>query len=293
MYTKYQRGQSIMEVLVAVTVGTIIVGSATGAIILGLQVSAQSRSAQIANGYTQELMSNLKSVSEGNWQKLYNLPAKGSGTQYYLATYKTLAGTVAVTNNSPTVTGASTTFTTDLVVGDNIIINSLAFTVNIISSDTSLTLSSNYSGVTASGLSIIRDFSIRSCTTTPTNTCEQVTYNNTVYIRYFSVQNVNRDACGAGSITTNAQVACSGTTGILEDPSTQQIIVTVSWPVRGGSNTSSATFTQYFSRTTDQVMKFIDWGGGTTTTSSFSQPTNKYTSQTGLNVSATGVIQLQ
>jgi len=136
-----------------------------------------------------------------------------------------------------------------------------------------------------SGLTITRDFSIRSGT-------EQIVSNNVTYTRSFSVQNVNRDACGSGSISSGAPVACSGTTGILEDPSTQQIIVTVSWPIRGGSNTSTATFTQYFSRTADQVMKFIDWSGGTTT-SVFTQPTNQYTSQTGLNVSATGAIQLQ
>jgi len=280
-----RNGQSILEVLVAVTIGAIIIGSATGAIILAINVNLQSRSTQIAIGYAQEALDNLKSVAEGNWLKLYSVPAKGPSTQYYLAVYKTLSGTVAVTNDSPSVSGTATTFTADLVAGDNIIINSLPFTVDTVNSDTLLTLSSNYTGTTTSGLAITRDFSIRSGT-------EQIVSNNVTYTRSFSVQNVNRDACGAGSITTDAQVACSGTTGILEDPSTQQIIVTVSWPIRGGSNTSTATFTQYFSRTADRVMKFIDWSGGTTT-SVFTQPTNQYTSQTGLNVSATGVIQLQ
>ncbi len=274
-----------MEVLVAVTVGAIIIGSATGAIIMAINANLQSRSIQIATGYGQEVLDNLKSVAEGSWLKIYSL-TKGPSTQYYLAVYKVLGGTIAVTNGQPSVSGTGTTFTTDLVNGDNIIINSLPFTVGTVNSDISLTLTSNYSGTTASGLAITRDFSIRSGT-------EQVTYNNVVYTRSFAIQNVNRDSCGNGSITLSAATSCSGSTGILEDPSTQLITVTVTWPVRGaGSSTNNVTVNRHFSRTADQIVKFIDWSGGTTT-STFTQPTNQYTSQTGLNVSATGVLQLQ
>jgi hypothetical protein len=142
--TRYQSGQSIMEVLIAITIGAIIIGSATGAIILAMNINLQSRSAQIATGYAQEELGNLKSVAEGNWQKLYSVPAKGPSTQYYLAPYKTLSGTVTVTSGSPLVIGSGTTFTADLVTGDTIIINSMRFTVLSVNSDTSLTLSSNY-----------------------------------------------------------------------------------------------------------------------------------------------------
>ena len=139
-----RNGQSIMEVLVAVTIGAIIIGSATGAIIMAINVNLQSRATQVATGYAQEELGNLKSVAEGNWLKLYSVPAKGPSTQYYLAPYKTLSGTVTVTSGSPSVLGTGTTFTTDLVAGDNIIINSMPFTVSVVNSDTSLTLSSNY-----------------------------------------------------------------------------------------------------------------------------------------------------
>lgn len=276
-----------MEVLVAVTIGAIIIGSATGAIIVAINSNLQSRSTQIATGYAQEILGNMKSVAEGNWTRLYNVSSKGSGTQYYLAVYKTLSGTVAVTNNSPSVNGSSTAFTADLVAGDNVIINSLPFTVGTVNSDVLLTLSSSYSGTTASGLAITRDFSIRTGT-------EQVAYNNVQYTRYFAVQNVNRDACGSGNITSNAATGCSGGSGIVEDPSTQQITVTISWPV-AGSGVRTATFTQYISRSRDQVMKFIDWSGGTVgnPANTYTQPTNQYVSQTGLNLTTTGVIQLQ
>ena len=139
-----RNGQSIMEVLVAVTIGAIIIGSATGAIIMAINVNLQSRATQVATGYAQEALGNLKSVAEGNWLKLYSVPAKGPSTQYYLAPYKTLSGTVTVTSGSPSVLGTGTTFTTDLVAGDNIIINSMPFTVSVVNSDTLLTLSSNY-----------------------------------------------------------------------------------------------------------------------------------------------------
>src|SRR4051812_21165741 len=68
-----------------------------------------------------------------------------------------LTGTVAVTQNSLTVTGTGTAFTTELAVGDSIKIGTSAFTVSAISSATSLTLDSNYTGTTASGLSAFRD----------------------------------------------------------------------------------------------------------------------------------------
>jgi hypothetical protein len=276
------RGQSLMEVLVAVTVGAIIIGSATGAILMAMSANLQSRAAQLAGGFAQELMGNLRSVAEGKWQTLYGVPAKGPSTAYNLAVYKQLAGTVAVTNSSAAVVGTGTVFTADLTVGDNVIVNSLPFTVSVVGSDTSITLSSAYSGSTASGLNIYRDFTIRSST-------EQVISNNITFTRSFKVENVNRDACGAGTITTDAQTACSGSSGVLEDPSTQKITATVSWPQSGGTRT--VTVVQYFSRTKDQVVRFDDWSGGTTT-SIYTQPTNQYTSETDLNVSTPGAITL-
>ena len=63
-----------------------------------------------------------------------------------------LTGTVAVTTGSATVTGTGTLFTTELRVGETIRIVAEVFRVSAIASNTSLTLSSNYLGTTASGL---------------------------------------------------------------------------------------------------------------------------------------------
>ena len=64
-----------------------------------------------------------------------------------------LAGTVAVTNGSATVTGTGTSFTSALTAGQQIVFaadsTQTPYTVSAIASDTSLTLSANYAGVTA------------------------------------------------------------------------------------------------------------------------------------------------
>jgi uncharacterized repeat protein (TIGR01451 family) len=72
----------------------------------------------------------------------------------------TLQGTVSVTNGSNVITGTGTAFTTQLSVGSIILINNVPYTVSAITNDTSLTLTTNYAGATASGVSIPASFSI-------------------------------------------------------------------------------------------------------------------------------------
>lgn len=61
------------------------------------------------------------------------------------------AGTILVTNNSKTVTGVGTNFTT-LSPGDPIVIAGATYRVQSVASNTSLTISKFYAGATASGL---------------------------------------------------------------------------------------------------------------------------------------------
>lgn len=67
----------------------------------------------------------------------------------------TLSGTVTATNGSPTVTGASTLFTRELTldgsVADRIKIDGTEYAIASIASNSSLTLSSNFSGSTGAG----------------------------------------------------------------------------------------------------------------------------------------------
>jgi len=63
-----------------------------------------------------------------------------------------LTGTIAVTERSTGVTGTGTLFTTELAVGDNIKIGTELFTVSTVTSNTSLTLTTPYSGTNNSGI---------------------------------------------------------------------------------------------------------------------------------------------
>lgn len=67
------------------------------------------------------------------------------------------AGTIALTNNSTTVTGSGTSFTTELKVNDFVVstVGGVAYTLGVksIESNTSLTLMENYTGPSASGQS--------------------------------------------------------------------------------------------------------------------------------------------
>lgn len=67
------------------------------------------------------------------------------------------AGTIALTNNSTTVTGTGTSFTTELKVNDFVVavVGGVAYTLGVaaIASNTSLTLIQKYDGPTTSGLS--------------------------------------------------------------------------------------------------------------------------------------------
>lgn len=67
---------------------------------------------------------------------------------------KAVTGTVSVTQNSKTVTGSGTSFTTGLAPGQSLLIAGVEYKINSITSDTSLELLSEYAATTASGLTV-------------------------------------------------------------------------------------------------------------------------------------------
>ena len=104
-------GQSLIEVLIAVAVGALIVGSAAGALIFTVRSNQQSHATDTASTLAQELLDQVRSVSESNWQNLYNLSAKGGPTQscppycYYLdASLNIVAGSEQKVVNNITYT---------------------------------------------------------------------------------------------------------------------------------------------------------------------------------------------
>lgn len=77
-----------------------------------------------------------------------------------------LQGTVSVTNGNAVVTGTGTSFTTELAANSIISISGVPYTVLSIANDSSLTLKANYSGATASGLTLPGSFSVPVAVTT-------------------------------------------------------------------------------------------------------------------------------
>jgi hypothetical protein len=71
-----------------------------------------------------------------------------------------LAGTIAVENGNAAVAGTGTAFTTELSAGSIITISGVPYTVQAITNDTALTLTTTYAGATASGLEVPGSFSV-------------------------------------------------------------------------------------------------------------------------------------
>ncbi|MDP3015139.1 MAG: prepilin-type N-terminal cleavage/methylation domain-containing protein [bacterium] len=109
------------------------------------------------------------------------------------------------------------------------------------------------------------------------------------FTRYFSIENVNRNLCGAGDITTDAASSCAigpGSSGIIEDPSTQKITSIVSWTA-GGSAGGSINKVQYLTRSQNKVFVQSDWSGGTGQEGPITSENNKFATSTNINYSTT------
>lgn len=112
------------------------------------------------------------------------------------------AGTIALTNNSATVTGSGTSFTTELKVNDLVVstVGGVAYTLGVksIESNTSLTLMENYTGPSASG---------QSWTPVPSGTMAAITAQLagqvTYAVRGFNLDKVNWQQIftGSGTVT--------------------------------------------------------------------------------------------
>ena len=101
-----------------------------------------------------------KSVALGISEKLSGFSESGSinTADYNLALNFTVTGTLTATNGSATVTGSGTSFLSQLTFGDSISLGGVSYTVQSVASNTSLTLSSNYSGTTSSSLTSVAGY---------------------------------------------------------------------------------------------------------------------------------------
>ncbi len=116
----------------------------------------------------------------------------------------------------------------------------------------------------------------------------QALYNNSVFTRYFYVENVNRDSCGIGNITSNATTSCTfGSSGVADDPSTQKITDVIN---NTNGNVLLTEF-EYLTRSRNYSFNQNNWSGGAGQNGTVLQPNTLFSSSTNVNY-ASGTIQL-
>jgi len=84
-YLHRQRGQSLIELVIAITIITTIITSATGAILVIFKSNEVAGKSQVATSLLNAMADNLSSYAEGNWQEMYDLD-KGSSNKYHIGT---------------------------------------------------------------------------------------------------------------------------------------------------------------------------------------------------------------
>ena len=222
---KYIKGQSLVELIISISLGVVFLGIAAGSATMILRNNLEARTSQIAASLAQEYLDGVFSLAQKNWLNVYDPPeAKGPNSQFYL----------------------------DISGGNYFIISGTTSTV----------------------------------------------VESRSFTRYFSIENVNRENCGIGNITSNATTtSCligfqgSGSGDIADDPSTQKIIATVEWD----NGQRKASSVRYLTRSQNASFQQSDWSGG------FEQENfpssgvnNKFTTSTGIDYSTTtGAIIIQ
>ena len=102
-------------------------------------------------------------ASSPNWTTNQYVYAQGAQSNTYYAIIgpmlTTVSGTVTATNGSAAIT--ATAGLSGIAVGDELIVNGLAYNVASVASDTALTLSRAYTGTTGSGLTATYDHSLK------------------------------------------------------------------------------------------------------------------------------------
>jgi hypothetical protein len=78
-----QNGQSLMEIIIGLSIGAILIGTASFGIAFTLRSTGMNQNLGTASQLTQGILNNIQSFSNADWQNVYGL-AKSSSTQYFL-----------------------------------------------------------------------------------------------------------------------------------------------------------------------------------------------------------------
>ncbi len=77
-------GQSLVELIIGIAIVSVIAGSVVGALVLSVRINKQSVHTGTASALAQELLDKTRSLSEGDWSKIYELSAKGASSTYFI-----------------------------------------------------------------------------------------------------------------------------------------------------------------------------------------------------------------
>ena len=108
-HLKLDDGQSIFEVLIAISIATLIVGSAVTAIIVSMRSGTSTVFSQKGYAIANGTLNNVRSFAESNWADIYALD-KGDSYKYYLSVTATssTSTTLGISNGTTTVSFTST-----------------------------------------------------------------------------------------------------------------------------------------------------------------------------------------
>ncbi|PIR98196.1 MAG: hypothetical protein COT89_00575 [Candidatus Colwellbacteria bacterium CG10_big_fil_rev_8_21_14_0_10_42_22] len=101
--TSYKnKGQSLLEILIAISISAIIIGSAVTAVMIALRTSKDTSESQKAYAIAQDILENVRSYAEGNWATFYATTT--SSETYYLAEDVITATSTTLSLNTGTTT---------------------------------------------------------------------------------------------------------------------------------------------------------------------------------------------
>ena len=104
------RGQSLIEIIIALTVGGALIAAGAGAIALVLSSNMESKSFQAASLLNQGLLDDVKIAAEANWHNLDDKTLDGVA-QYYVAASTTNPSALWVFNGATTTVQDNASFT--------------------------------------------------------------------------------------------------------------------------------------------------------------------------------------
>ena len=110
-----ESGQSVFEILIAMSIATIIVGSSVAAIMVSQRSGSVTVSSGKAYAIADETLSSVRSFAESNWADMYT-QSKGEAYQYYL----NIVSSTATSSTLGIASGTATTTFTSSSAEENI-----------------------------------------------------------------------------------------------------------------------------------------------------------------------------